>query len=89
MNTVDSIKPWKDRMAQAGYAEAFLRPMSFMQEEIDDLRTALQSAQPVAQPLTDEEIYAIVRNSFECVPLPYDIRLTRAIEKHHGIGAKE
>ena len=37
----DTIKTWQDRMAQAGYAEAFLHPRSFMQEEIDELRAAL------------------------------------------------
>ena len=46
---------------------------------------ALQSAQPKQEPLTDEAIYSIVLSKFKCVPLPYDIRLTRAIEASHGI----
>ena len=46
---------------------------------------ALQSAQPKQEPLTDEAIYSIVLSEFKCVPLPYDIRLTRAIEAAHGI----
>jgi len=47
------------------------------------------TAQPVREPLTDEAIYSIVRNEFEHIPLPYDIRITRAIERAHGIGGGE
>ena len=47
--------------------------------------SALQSAQPKQEPLTDEAIYSIVRDKLKCFPLPYDIRLARAIEASHGI----
>ena len=46
----DTIKTWQYRMAQAGYAEAFLHPRSFMQEEIDELRATLaQQAEQVPE----------------------------------------
>lgn len=50
-----------------------------------DRLAAMQSAQPKQEPLTDEAIYSIVRDKLECFPLPFDIRLTRAIEAAHGI----
>ena len=58
---------------------------SRMQEEIDDLRAALE--QPQRKPLSDDEI-ALLYMSHTDRPLKAYWEFARAIEQAHGIGEK-
>jgi len=89
----DEIKTWQQRLEETCPA---LGPMHIhacveevndaMQAEIAELRSALQSAQPVAQPLTDEQIDAFWNQQLTVPQIVQRRVIARAIEAAHGIG---
>ena len=79
-------KELSDHLAPAPAPQGELAEIARLHDRIKDLEADVEYLQytkpaPQAQePLTDEAIHSIVLSEFKCFPLPFDIRLTRAIE---------